>query len=454
MTAPPLPLFDSALSALTASAPAMLAQAHDHAGHAADAAVDPASTSAIWSAIMWFSGGEIQYHTLYHCFRGDIPWIVITVLLDLAVAAGYVLIAWHWYRNQRHLPPIPAKRALANMRNIFVFCGICGYLFIPIKLFWPAWRLYDIFMLVLVYFTWRYAWGARDLKVVYSELGRSGRLAVELEESRQESRRKSQFLNAISHDLRTPLNGLMLQAQLAQLRLASPAAGEASACATNAQHTAVREDVAQSLGEICRSAQAASDMLERLLEFARLDFAVEPNLISAFSVGELVHEVIGEANQKAADKGLVLRAACSDQLFARTDRTKLRRILSSLVDNAIKYTPRGEVRLEAAGLSTGLEIHVIDTGIGIGPDAQQRLFDEFYQVENHERDRSKGFGLGLSITRRLARQLGGDVEVESAPGRGSTFTVLIPNDASAHAAQRTREVTKVVAPALAGNARE
>ena len=84
---------------------------------------------------------------------------------------------------------------------------------------WPAWRLYDLFMAALVYFTWRYAWNAKYLKVVYQELGRSKRLADELEKSQEESRRKSFFLNALSHDLRTPLNGLLLQANYAELNL-------------------------------------------------------------------------------------------------------------------------------------------------------------------------------------------------------------------------------------------
>ena len=90
--------------------------------------------------------------------------------------------------------------ALGNMKRIFLFCGTCGYLFIPIKMFWPAWRLYDIFMIALVFFTWRYALNARQLRVVYHELSRTKQLAYELEESRAESRRKK-LLNAISHTI-------------------------------------------------------------------------------------------------------------------------------------------------------------------------------------------------------------------------------------------------------------
>ncbi len=222
----------------------------------------------------WFTGGSSQYMSLRHCMSGDYLWIAITVALDFAVAAGYVLIALHWWRNERHLPPSPARTALARIRNIFVFCGICGYAFIPIKMVWPAWRLYDIVMLVLAYYTWRYALGARDLKVVYGELGRSRKLAEDLhrsrrdleqsredlEASRKESQRKGFFLNAISHDLRTPLNGLLLQANVAEV---SAKTGDDKA-------------LGASIDEIKAAARAAADLLDGFLEYARAEGGAAP----------------------------------------------------------------------------------------------------------------------------------------------------------------------------------
>ncbi len=134
--------------------------------------------------INWFAGGENPYHTLYHCMRGDTPWVVTTVALDLAVAMGYLLIAKHWWENERQLNNTnAAKIALGRLKNIFIFCGICGYVFIPIKMFWPAWRLYDMFMGVLVLFTWRYALGAHDLKVIYSAVKGNDRLERDLQDS-------------------------------------------------------------------------------------------------------------------------------------------------------------------------------------------------------------------------------------------------------------------------------
>ena len=183
----------------------------------------------IASLTQWFAGGDTPYHNLIHCMSHDTPWITATVALDVIVAVGYVLIAYHWRQNEKLLSPSPARKALSTMRGIFTFCGICGYVFVPIKMVWPAWRLYDGFMLVLVFYTWTYALNAKRLKVVYTAIGRSEGLAEDLSKAREESARKTFFLNAISHDLRTPLNGLLLSADLAEMHVQD---GDASSAET------------------------------------------------------------------------------------------------------------------------------------------------------------------------------------------------------------------------------
>jgi len=363
------------------------------------------------SLLHWFAGGDLQYMKLAGCMKHDTVWIAVTVLLDLSVAAGYGLIAMHWWKNSRNLPDIPAKRALGNMRNIFLFCGICGYVFIPIKMVWPAWRLYDFFMAVLLYFTWRYALKARDLKVVYSELGRSTQLAEDLERSRAQSHEKSFFLNAISHDLRTPLNGLVLQAGVAEMAMESDD--------TNTLRGA--------LAEIRASTVATSELLERLLEFGRSGADQAPHEMCDFPLAPVLTDLSGRFKASADQKSIELDIRDANGLTLRTDRIKLERILANLLDNAIKFTDRGAVRVEAESAGGGVEIHVIDSGIGISCEDVARLFQEFFQAHNSERDRAKGFGMGLAIARRLARQLGGDVLVQSAPGRGSRFSLVVPN---------------------------
>ena len=376
----------------------------------------------VHSILQWFAGGsEHPYMLLYQCMKRDWFWIGLTVGLDLTVAAGYGVIAMHWWRNSKLLPDVPAKRALSHMRNIFLFCGICGYIFIPIKMFWPGWRLYDFFMMALVYFTWRYALRSRELKVVYSELGNSTRLAEDLEKSREESKQKGFFLNAVSHDMRTPLNGMVLQSSVAELSL----------------DTNDVEAAKKALAQIRSSATAASQLLDTLLEYARLETPTEP-CTDEFYLAEVLDQLSQRCQAMAEEKRVALRIAESNGLRLRTDRLKLDRILVNLVDNAIKFTGcaskldgatkhDGQVRVEFQQAGQNIEIHVIDNGVGIDPSLQHRLFEEFFQVQNHERDRNKGFGMGLAIAQRLARQLGGDISVDSAVGRGSRFSVILSN---------------------------
>jgi signal transduction histidine kinase len=367
--------------------------------------------SALGNLLRWFAGGSDGYTSLVHCMRGDTFWIVLTVLLDVAVALGYLMIARHWWINERSLPDSQAKHALGNMKRIFLLCGTCGYLFIPIKMYWPAWRLYDFFLIGLVYFTWQYALNTRQLRVVYHELGRTKQLAFELEVSRAESKRKSFFLNAISHDLRTPLNGLMLQADLAEIS----AGGDDP------------ETLRESLREIKACAKSTADLLGSFLELGRLDWSEDSARPTRFPLRELVDQVVDSAISRAELKNLQMRVEVPRGLHLRTDRVKLERILQNLVGNAVKFTERGFVAVEARVDGLGVVLTVTDTGVGIAPEVLKTIFEEFYQVNNSERDRTKGFGLGLSIARRLARLLKGDLTVESEVGRGSRFAVALPD---------------------------
>ncbi len=265
------------------------------------------------------------------------------------------------------------------------------------------------------WFSWRtapgaYAWGARDLKVIYQELGRSTRLAADLKQSQLETREKAFFLNAISHDLRTPLNGLMLQASVAEMAL------------DGNDHDVLR----QSVQEIKASASAAGRMLDSLLTYAQLAATESGGGVSSFALRGLVESIQRRLGPQASQKGLFLRINVDDNLYLQTSHGKLERILSNLVENGIKYTEAGGVRVEAQTDGKSIELHVCDTGVGIAPEHRERLFDEFYQIGNAARDQSNGYGLGLAIARRLATQLGAEIVVESDVGKGSRFSLLLP----------------------------
>ena len=361
--------------------------------------------------LQWFTGGDRHYMPLTHCMSNDWFWIGLTVALDLAVWLGYLLIAAHWWRNEKSLPEGPPKQALRSMKWLFVICGLCGYVFIPIKLVWPAWRLYDLVLMGLAFATWRYAWNARDLKVVYNELKRNVELERGLEETRATARMRTCFLNAISHDLRTPLNGLLLHAELAELHV------------QGGEHDHILDDLEQ----IKRCTRTAADLLNGFLELGRLDWTEESVEVETFDVAESLASVRAQIGPRADAKHLSIRVKTPPGLRLRSDRVKLERILLNLLDNAVKFTEQGSVEIAVEVTPSRFQIHVTDTGAGIDPALEAVIFDDFFQVHNRERDSSKGFGLGLGIARRLAARLGGELLLDSRPGRGSRFSLTLPH---------------------------
>jgi signal transduction histidine kinase len=139
----------------------------------------------------------------------------------------------------------------------------------------------------------------------------------------------------------------------------------------------------------------------------------------------LVEEAVLMVMPLAEAKGLSLRVDVPDAQLV-TDGVKLRQILLNLLSNAVKFTDRGEISLRARESEDRVEFQVVDTGLGIARENLDRIFEPFWQVEQRPTRRAGGTGLGLSVSRSLARILGGDVTVESRLGEGSTFTVLLP----------------------------
>jgi signal transduction histidine kinase len=243
------------------------------------------------------------------------------------------------------------------------------------------------------------------------------RLLDALERERQEvllardraedaSRAKSRFLAAASHDLRQPLHALALYSGALSLR--APEGGSA-------------ELVAQ----IDNTVSSLSALFESLLDISKLDAgAVKPEL-RRVEASAIVDRIKAEFRVLAQEKGLEFLVSSSDAAV-ETDPVLFERILRNLVDNAIKYTNKGTVELSANVVGNGLRIAVTDTGPGIPENERERIFEEFYQIGNSERDRRQGLGLGLALVRRLARLLDIPLEMNSEPGRGSTFAVTLP----------------------------
>jgi signal transduction histidine kinase len=224
-----------------------------------------------------------------------------------------------------------------------------------------------------------------------------------------QAKQKSFFLNALSHDLRAPLHNVLLNAHLLKM---SREPGEAGG------------EEAESVAMIMENAKAAGELVTRLLDFARVG-AQDQNAIERVPLTGMLCQIARRFQPAAEAKGLYVMVHGDEEGIASSDRQKLDRIISNLVDNGIKYTQRGGVSMEVVGEEGTVAIRITDSGIGIPPEAAPFLFDEFYQVSNHERDRSKGFGMGLAICKALADQIGADVRLARTGGEGSCFEIRL-----------------------------
>ncbi|OYD80299.1 ATP-binding protein [Azospirillum brasilense] len=226
-------------------------------------------------------------------------------------------------------------------------------------------------------------------------------------EAEQADRAKSKFLAAASHDLRQPMQSMFLY--LAAL------------------HGQVHSDRGRhTLAVLERNLDALKGLLDSLIDVSRLEAALIRPTIEDVEIGPVLDDIAASYVPVAREKGLAFTVDGQCPVTVRSDRHLLGRILRNLVENAIKFTEHGGVRL-VCGVDHGhLRLEVQDTGIGIPADQQEQIFVEFHQIGNAARDRSQGIGLGLSIVQRLAQLLDHPVSVRSAPGEGAVFRIDIP----------------------------
>jgi signal transduction histidine kinase len=338
----------------------------------------------------------------------------------VSVASGGVRQSLTWQRAHVHLPGAMWELSVAHAQTSQ-----------PLRL--TLWTLGLVAVVVL-------GGGVlRERRQALRVAERSAELERLSSELLRANRMKSEFLANVSHELRTPLNAIVGFVDL----LRDGVYGDLSA----------RQ--APPVERIAASATHLRHLVDQVLDIAkiaagRLEVHAETIVLRPF-----VLNVVSELEPLITERGLNLSIAVGASLpRVRTDPTHLRQILVNLIGNAIKYTPAGGVAIRArmTGVpttpggrhpspedptlltrspdrrKTWIALQVIDTGIGISPADQERIFDEFEQVNAGPRSDSmeRGTGLGLAISRRLARLLGGDISVESQPGKGSTFTIWLP----------------------------
>jgi two-component system, sensor histidine kinase len=222
---------------------------------------------------------------------------------------------------------------------------------------------------------------------------------------------KTRFLASASHDLRQPLYAMSL-------------------------NTSVLSDAAQRLRDpqldriesgLKRALQQSRELLDQLLDISRLESGTVKVQIEPVDVGQLLQSMQPQYRAMAQEKGLQWQLECRGHLLAATDAALLERLVGNVLHNAVKFTETGMVGVRVdATTADAVRIEVHDSGRGIAERDHERVFEEFYQVDNPSRDRGKGIGLGLSIVRRLAELLDAGVALESGPGQGTRVSVRLP----------------------------
>lgn len=246
----------------------------------------------------------------------------------------------------------------------------------------------------------------------------------------QASRSKSQFFAAANHDLRQPLHSLGLFATALKNSITEPSKKAL-------------------VDQILRCADSLVLLFDDLLDLSKLDAGQVRVRRERFTASQLLDRLETAFATSAKDKGLKLRIRLSPVVLY-SDQTLVLRVLSNLVANALRYTDKGGVLVACRRHRDLIHFDVWDTGIGIPADQHERIFEEFYQLHNPERDRAKGLGLGLATVRRIAGLLGYQLTLRSAPGKGSLFRLTLPAD---HALQADKPdaTDEVVVPDLLRN---
>ncbi len=269
---------------------------------------------------------------------------------------------------------------------------------------WPVSRIDEIHTLIQCF------------KITSEQLGESfTQLQVanaELTEAKHQAelanRTKSEFLANISHDLRTPLNGILGYAQIL------------------ARDTTLDERVQNAVSIIEKSGNHLLNLINDILDVSRIEADKLHLDREPFFLGGFLDDIADIVSLQARQKGLQLFVDFSDELHPVVvgDEKRLRQVLLNLLNNAVKFTPKGHVRFSARTEGETLQIEVEDTGIGIPEDELEAIFSPFKQLTKHIQS-EEGTGLGLAIVKRLVTMMDGEVSVESTPGKGSRFSLKV-----------------------------
>jgi signal transduction histidine kinase len=320
---------------------------------------------------------------LFHGARASVGWFLAYLGLIVAAGVGDAVL------------PNPGPMIPTGVRLLF-FClnliMVCGISYAAIRYF------------------------AYLLELENEEQARLNQeLAQKKDQLEATSRYKSAFLANMSHELRTPLNAIIGYSEM--LHEDAEDMGEAQRCAD--------------LNKILASGRHLLTLINDILDLSKIEAGKMELLPESFSVAELIGETVPIVGPLVEKNGNRLTVRCDPDLGEMiADKTRVRQAVFNLLSNAAKFTQEGEITLsvgtQGEEARRWVRLSVSDTGIGMTPEQMGRLFEDFNQAEASTTRKYGGTGLGLALSRRLCRMMGGDITVESEPGFGSTFTIRLP----------------------------
>jgi len=242
---------------------------------------------------------------------------------------------------------------------------------------------------------------------------RTQALTIANEKLEEASKLKSQFLANVNHELRTPLGAIIGYARLIQLETAEQSSSPQR----------------ENLQDLLNNAERLLAQIDTLLDFARIEADKMEVRVEPVDVEEIIHGA-ASAIEPVLTNGSVrlVREVPRASPTVNTDREKLRQIILNLLDNAVKFTEHGEIKIAVSQQNGWLRLVISDTGIGIAKEDLDKIFEEFHRGHFSNSRNYRGTGLGLAIVKRLVRLLGGQIDVASEVGKGANFTVTLPLD--------------------------
>ena len=356
---------------------------------------DPIKWGRRMSAVMLYFGLLWVYAIMFFYVEGSVGHQVFLVSIAIVFSLGSVMVGLYWF-PMFYLLAVPIFIALIIR---FSLAGTFEYISLAVLMLWIL--VASGFMAKMLNKT-----VLSEMRLRHDSNELANELHVKIEEAEQATKSKSRFLASASHDLRQPLHALMLNATILNER----------------DKDSGNEKV---IGNIIKSVQSLEGLFNALLDISKLDAGgVTPDFIH-FKLQTVLDRLKVDCLPFAEEKNLSLDVPLTN-VCLYTDPVLLERILRNLISNAIRYTNSGCVGLSIEPGSEKVALKVIDTGIGIDHESQKNIFEEFVQLDNPERDRSKGLGLGLSIVKRLCELLDCNVQVESSSEKGSEFYFSIP----------------------------